>query len=249
MEQFATISTSNNKNSASVEASSLKGPLSKLAKVIGEANESITKKIRIVSEFELNQEHKEKGEMLAYIAQMIRSEIEWAIGDHYSLLVEGNLQIIVVAALVSDKQGEWNFVVGVNGNNIQQNLARLCHEFVPAKIEGLPVITVTDNEDLWEELITVTKRREDRHRTIEELEYLLASSKKSKAKKKQKVSSQDAKQQALNCIDSLISKFPGQKLLLLEVKKRLTECPTNELSSFELPDELYAADLPEETTV
>ncbi len=62
------------------------------------------------------------------------------------------------------------------------------------------------------------------------------------------MSSQDAKQQALNCIDSLISKFPGQKLLLLEVKKRLTECPTNELSSFELPDELYAADLPEETT-
>ena len=78
-------------------------------------------------------------------------------------------------------------MVGVNGNNIQQNLARLCHEFVPAKIEGLPVITVTDNEDLWEELITVTKRREDRHRTIEELEYLLASSKKSKAKKAKSV--------------------------------------------------------------
>ena len=128
MEQFATISTSNNKNSASVEASSLKGPLFKLAKVIGEANKSITKQIRIVSEFELNQEHKEKGEMLAYIAQMIRSEIEWAIGDHYSNLVEGNLQIIVVAALVSDKKRRMEFRGRSEWEQHPAESGRLCHE-------------------------------------------------------------------------------------------------------------------------
>ena len=147
MEQFATISTSNNNYSASIHSSLSKGPLYQLFEVIGDANKNITQKI--LSEFELNQEHKEKGEMLAFIAQMIRSEIEWTISHEHSTSVNGNLQIIVVAALVSDQQGEWKFVVGMNGNNIQANLAALCRKLVPMEIAGVSVITVTDNQDLW----------------------------------------------------------------------------------------------------
>jgi len=115
----------------------------KALKLLEEAIAAMSEYLRpyLRSEFLISHDVDWKGELLAYVAQMIRSNIEAGVPQpSYS----NQLQVVVAAALILD-QAAYKFVIGLNANNEFLSLGEEILKRVPKKIGGFEVLTVIED--------------------------------------------------------------------------------------------------------
>jgi hypothetical protein len=97
------------------------------------------------SEFLVSNDFDWKGELLAYVAQMIRSNIEGSVYD---------TEAVVAAALILD-QGEYKFVIGINVHANFLNAVSQILKSVPKTICGIEVLVAADHENDLNKIATL----------------------------------------------------------------------------------------------